>query len=83
MAIKSGVSLYSLQYQFLNGKMTLNDLFEFVKSLGASGVEILPDQMLRGTPTPSEETYAEWNSITAKHGLDLICDDILDRKSVV
>ena len=50
MGIKSSVSLYSLQYQFLLGKMDLGQIIEFVMGIGADGIEILPDQMLHGTP---------------------------------
>lgn len=76
MSIKSSVSLYSLQYQYLQGKMNLEDIFKFVKDLGANGVEVLPDQMIKGAPKPSEETYEEWYRITEKYKLDLACDDI-------
>lgn len=76
MSIKSCVSLYSLQYQYLQGKMNLEDIFKFVKEIGTDGIEILPDQMIKGTPTPSEETYEEWNRLVKKYNLDLACDDI-------
>lgn len=76
MGIKSSVSLYSLQYQYLRGNMNLDQIVEYVMSLGADGIELLPDQMLKGTPTPSEETYAEWDKIVAKHRPGLACDDI-------
>ena len=51
MGIKSSVSLYSLQYQFLQGKMSLEDILIFMNDLHVDGIEILPDQMLKGTPT--------------------------------
>ncbi|MBB5263346.1 sugar phosphate isomerase/epimerase [Catenibacillus scindens] len=76
MGIKSSVSLYSLQYQFLWGKMTLEDLFKYMKDLHVDGIELLPDQMLKGTPEPSEETYAMWHNLVNKYGLGLACDDI-------
>ncbi|MCR5082745.1 MAG: sugar phosphate isomerase/epimerase [Parasporobacterium sp.] len=76
MGIKTSVSLYSLQYQYLLGKMNLDEIIGFVKSIGADGIELLPDQMLHGTPTPSEETYEMWDKIIAKHKIGLACDDI-------
>jgi len=76
MGIKSSVSLYSLQYQYLQGKMNLDEIMGFVKSLGTDGIELLPDQMLHGTPEPSEETYAMWDRLVKKHQLGLACDDI-------
>ncbi len=76
MGIKSSVSLYSLQYQYLWGKMSLEDIFRFVKEIGSDGIELLPDQMLHGTPTPSEETYQMWDALVEKYQLGLACDDI-------
>lgn len=74
--IKSSVSLYSLQYQFMRGEMKLEDLFSYMKELHVDGIELLPDQMLHGTPEPSEETYREWDRLVEKYGLGLACDDI-------
>lgn len=76
MGIKSSVSLYSLQYQYLTGKMNLDAILKFVTDLNADGIEILPDQMLKGTPTPSEETYAQWDALMKKYNPGLACDDI-------
>ena len=76
MGIKSGVSLYSLQYQYLQGKMNLEQIIQFVKGIGADGIEILPDQMLHGTPTPSDETYAEWDGIMERNPIGLACADV-------
>ena len=74
--IKTCVSLYSLQYEFMHGRMKLEDLFRYMKELGVEGIEILPDQMLHGTPTPSEETYREWHRLVEKYDLKLACDDV-------
>ena len=76
MGIKSSVSLYSLQYQYLRGNMNLDQIVGYVMSLGADGIELLPDQMLKGTPNPTEETYAAWDKIIEKHHPGLACDDI-------
>ncbi len=76
MGIKSSVSLYSLQYQFLRGDMDLEQCVDYVMSLGADGIELLPDQMLHGTPNPSEETLAEWDRIVDKYHPGLACDDV-------
>ena len=54
MGIKSSVSLYSLQYEYLHGKMSLEDIVKFMKELNVEGIEILPDQMIPGAPTPSD-----------------------------
>ena len=74
--IKTSVSLYSLQYQYMNGKMNLEDIFRYMKELGVEGIEILPDQMLRGAPMLSEEIYKEWNRLVEKYDLGLACADV-------
>ena len=76
MGIKSSVSLYSLQYQYLWGKMTLEDLLSYLKELGTEGVELLPDQMIHGAPTPTQEEIDRWCSLIKKYGLTPSCDDI-------
>ena len=47
--IKTCVSLYSLQNEYLTKSMSLKDIMHFVKDHGAEGIEILPDQMLKGS----------------------------------
>ena len=74
--IKTCVSLYSLQYEYMHGRMNLEDLFRYMKELGVEGIEILPDQMLHGTPNPTEETYREWHRLVEKYDLQLACDDV-------
>jgi len=77
MGIKASVSLYSLQYQYLQGKMNLEDIIRFItEDLGSDGIELLPDQMLHGTPEPSEETYAMWNRLMEKYKPGLACADV-------
>lgn len=66
MAIKTAVSLYSLQDEFMNGRMSLEEIMAFLDEQGVEGFEILPDQMLHGTPNPSEEILTEWDRIMAK-----------------
>ncbi len=75
MGIKSCVSLYSLQYQYLTGKMNLEEIVKYVKSLGTEGIELLPDQMIPGAPEPSEETLAKWDEIIKNNPIGLACDD--------
>ena len=76
MGIKTSVSLYSLQYQYLTGKMNLEDIVRFMKELRVDGIEILPDQMIPGAPTPSEKTLAMWDGIMEKYPIGLACDDV-------
>lgn len=54
--IKTCVSLYSLQNQYMTKKMSLEDIFRFLHENQVDGVEFLPDQMMHGAPHPSDET---------------------------
>lgn len=74
--IKAGVSLYSLQDQYLTKKMTLEDIIHYVKECGAEGIEILPDQMLKGAPDLSDEQVAHWHELLQETGLQPACADV-------
>ena len=76
MGIKSSISLYSLQYQYLWGKMSLADIFQFAKNLGTDGIELLPDQMLHGAPEPEEDTLRMWDDLVTKYPMGLASDDV-------
>jgi len=73
--IKRAVSMYSLQDQYARKKMTLSDIFEYLNDLNA-GLEFISDQMLKGTPEPSEESLAEWDRLVEQYKPDLVCNDI-------
>lgn len=74
--IKTCVSLYSLQDEYLNHRMDLEQIMDFVKETGAEGVEILPDQMLKNTPEPSGEELAKWERCLEKTGLTPVVADV-------
>lgn len=73
--IKRAVSTYSLQDQYARGKMNLEGIFEYITSLGA-GIEFISDQMLKGTPEPSDEVLEEWDRLVAKYRPELVCNDV-------
>lgn len=74
--IKTCVSLYSLQDEYLNKRMTLEEIMHYVKDCGAEGVEILPDQMMHNTPEPSQEELDRWNKYVTDTGLVPVCGDV-------
>ncbi|MBZ4670793.1 MAG: sugar phosphate isomerase [Oscillospiraceae bacterium] len=74
--IKTCVSLYSLQDEYLNKRMSLGDIMHFVKDNNAEGIEILPDQMLKGSPDISDDVLAEWNRLIAETGLTPVITDV-------
>lgn len=74
--IKTAVSLYSLQDEFMNGRMSLDDIMTYLDENKVEGFEILPDQMLHGTPHPTEETLDQWDQIMSKHSSKPVCADV-------
>ena len=74
--IKRAVSLYSLQDKYARGKMSLEDLFGFLREIDVEGVEFISDQMMHGTPHPSEESLKNWDRLIGKYNLKPVCNDI-------
>lgn len=74
--IKTCVSLYSLQDEYLNKRMSLDDIVRYVKDLGAEGIEILPDQMLKGSPEISRETEEHFHALMKETGVTPVIADV-------
>lgn len=74
--IKTCVSLYSLQYEYMNQRMTLEDIFKFLEDNGVEGIEILPDQMIHGAPNPSPDELASWDKMVGSSKMALVADDV-------
>lgn len=74
--IKTCVSLYSLQSEYMYKRMSLEDIFAFLHENNVDGVEILPDQMIKGAPHPSEETLAQWDRLCEKYQIKPVIADI-------
>lgn len=74
--IKTCVSLYSLQNEYMTKKMSLADIFKFMHDNSVDGVEFLPDQMMHGTPHPSEETLAEWDRLCETYKITPVISDV-------
>jgi sugar phosphate isomerase/epimerase len=75
-AIKRGVSLYSLQDEYARKRMTLEEIFIALKTMGVGGIEVLSDQMIHGSPHPTGETVAAWQKLMEKYGFESVCNDI-------
>lgn len=74
--IKTCVSLYSLQDEYLNKRMNLSQIMHYAQNCGAQGVEILPDQMLKGAPYVSDETVKMWHDLIKETGLKPVIADV-------
>jgi sugar phosphate isomerase/epimerase len=79
--IKRGVSLYSFQEELFLGQMSIEDCVEFAASIGAHGIEILPEQNIPSFPHVSDREVAELKELVARHGCEWTCYDMfLDTK---
>ena len=74
--IRTSVSCYSLQDSYARGRLDLPGILDFVADTGAEGVELISDQMIKGTPFPSDETVAGWHKALDASGLVPVCNDI-------
>jgi sugar phosphate isomerase/epimerase len=74
--ISTAVSMYSLQDSYARGRLDLAGALDFVASTGAEGVELISDQMIPGTPHPSEDTVTAWRRALDASGLRPVCNDV-------
>lgn len=74
--IKTCVSLYSLQNEYMTKQMSLEDIFRFMRDNSVDGVEFLPDQMMHGAPHPTEETLQEWDRLCSTYGITPVIADV-------
>ncbi|HSB66290.1 MAG TPA: TIM barrel protein [Anaerolineales bacterium] len=74
--IKLGVTLYSLQDEYVWGKLSLEGCLAALQQIGAEGVELLGDQMIKNSPFPEASFYQDWQGWLLKYRLTPVCDDI-------
>ena len=75
-SIKTCVSLYSLQSEYMHKRMSLEDMFSFLHENQVDGVEFLPDQMMHGAPEPSEETLNDWDRLCETYQIKPVIADV-------
>jgi Xylose isomerase-like TIM barrel len=79
--IKRGVSLYSFQEEMFLGQMSVEDCIAFAAAIGATGIEILPEQNMPGFPHIDDAEIARWHELLARHGCHFTAYDMfLDTK---
>ena len=79
--IERGASLYSFQEEMFLGQMTIEDCVAFSSSIGAKGIEILPEQNIPSFPNVSDGQIADWHAMLDRHGCHFTCYDMfLDTK---
>lgn len=77
MSIKRSVSLYSYQDEYYNKQLDLEGCLRETAKTGATGVELLAEQMIRKFPLPieTEEFRAQWFGWLEKYDLTPTCYD--------
>lgn len=75
--IKRSVSLYSYQDEYYNKQLDLEGCLRETAKAGATGVELLAEQMIRRFPKPieTEEFRAQWFGWLKQYGLTPSCYD--------
>ncbi len=67
--IKRGVTLYSYQEEFYQHAMSLEDCLAEVNSIGATGLQIIAEEMVPNYPDPPQAWVDEWHAMVAKYHL--------------
>lgn len=77
MRIKRSVSLYSYQDEYYNHQLDLEGCLRETAKTGATGVELLAEQMIRRFPLPIEDEAfrAKWFGWLKQYGLEPSCYD--------
>jgi sugar phosphate isomerase/epimerase len=75
-SIKTCVSLYSLQNEYMTKKMNLEDIFRFLHEHDVDGVEFLPDQMMHGAPHVDETVLNQWDNLCRKYRVRPVIADV-------
>ncbi|CDO37773.1 sugar phosphate isomerase/epimerase [Novosphingobium sp. KN65.2] len=79
--IQRGVSLYSFQEEMFLGQMSVEDCVAYAASIGAKGIEILPEQNMPTFPDISDAEVEHWKEMMERHGTHFTCYDMfLDTK---
>ena len=75
--IKRSISLYNYQDEYYEGKLDLEGCLRETAKTGATGVELLAEQMIKHFPNPieDEEFRAHWFSMLDQYGLTPSCYD--------
>lgn len=73
--IKRSVSLYSYQEEYYLGKMNLEDCIRETAKAGATGIELLPEQMMDDFPVATPEFKDKWFGWMQEYGTEPTCYD--------
>lgn len=75
-SIKRSVSLYSYQEEYFLRKMSLEDCIAAAAKAGATGIEIIGEQMFPGFPKLTDAFVDQWFGWMDKYGTTPVCHDM-------
>jgi Domain of unknown function (DUF6379)/Xylose isomerase-like TIM barrel len=67
--VQRGVSLYSYQEEYYTRSMSLDDCLAEVAAIGATGVQLISEQMIPGYPNPPAVWVERWHESLREHRL--------------
>lgn len=73
--IGRSVSLYSYQEEYYLGKLDLEGCIRAAAAAGATGIELLPEQMMDSFPVVTPEFKEQWFGWMKKYGTEPTCYD--------
>lgn len=65
--IKRGVSFYSYQEEYYKHEVGVEDCFAEVASIGATGVQMIAEEMVPNYPNPPESWVENWHAMIGKY----------------
>src|SRR5262245_28638644 len=75
-SIKRGVSLFSFWYDYMQGKMSVQDCIAAIAALDTKGVEIVGEHMVPEYPNPPESFFEQWHGWMEQYGCTPVCYDM-------
>jgi hypothetical protein len=67
-AIRRGVSLYSFQEEYFLRTLSVQDCIAAAAGMGATGIEIIPEQSIPGYPVVTDEFLTRWREWMRRYG---------------
>ncbi len=74
--IRRGVSFYSYQDLYRQGRLSLEDCIRVSSEMGIEGIEIIGDQMIPGSPFPDESFFNQWRDWIKQYDVQPVCHDM-------
>src|SRR5438874_6180861 len=74
--VKRGVSLFSFWYDYMQGKMSVQECIAAIAGMDTTGVEIVGEHMVPEYPDPPESFFEQWHGWMEQYGCTPVCYDM-------